>query len=632
MLRRPIFFTALICLVVLGLNCSGCNSSNSNQDAGPDGGSDGGLKGDGGTDSGIIVDGTDPGGITLDGGSGGLGDGVTLGPDGGIVLDSRQIDLHFAWIANNSAGTVSKFDTRTGKEVARYYTVIPQDGLGNPVANVDYTQHNSPSRTAIDLYGNVWIANRASALQGTVTKIANDEADCRHSLLDGGVRTSRDLNGDGVIQTNPSAGEFIIPSSATNPNTYDDCVLFSTPLGAPGGADTSEFGCNVKVRALAISRGAIESASAGDIWAGVYDENRFYKLNSTNGQIVTNPDGSQVIVQLTNNFRVDGCGTGGPYGAAVDSQQRMWTVPPGTAKLALIDTQTATLINDNITPPFTAGAYGIAVDGKDRVWLPGYGVGAFAYRYDHGPGLSPTPGTWTQFDFTTARSQIGTLFGQGRGIAVDDQNYAWMSGHYLSGTGSVAQLIGFNVEDGGVWPFPGDAGFIDATDSSSNTSIGVGIDSDNNIWVNNYSGNAMRIFRGDGGVYKTPQQSGTLYTYSDFTGYQLRHFTAPLGRFWRDFQGCGPSTAWLTVTWDATIPPSTAVKLFVRAAATQQALGSAPAYGPFNISPADLRSPPGPVPRTGWLRLEFQLTSTDGRSTPVLNSFHLTYTCQGGVP
>jgi hypothetical protein len=628
--RRPLFLIALACLIATGLNCSSCDK-NSNPDGGSlgDGGPDGGQGGDGGGDGGVIVDGTDPGGITLDGGRGGSGDGVTLGPDGGVILDSRQIDLHFAWIANNTAGTVSKYDTRTGKEVARYYTVIPQDGLGRSISNVDYTQHNSPSRTAIDLYGNVWIANRASGLQGTVTKIANDVLDCRQRP-DGGVTTSHDLNNDGVIDTNPANGEFIVPSNPADPNTYDDCVLFSTPVGAYGGS-TQEFGPNVKVRALAISKGAIESASAGDIWAGVFDENRFYKLNSTNGQIATNPDGGQVIVQLSSAFGPNS----GPYGAAVDSQQRLWTVPPGIAQLALIDTKTASLITDNITAPpgLNAGAYGIAVDGKDRVWLPGYGVGAYAYRYDHGPGLSAGTGTWTKFDLTAARSQIGTLFGEGRGIAVDDQGYVWMSGHYLSGTGGVAQLIGFNAEDGGVWNFPGGAGFIDATNipPSSNTSIGVGIDSDNNIWVNNYSGNAMRVYRADGGVQKTPQQMGTLYTYSDFTGYQLRHFTAPLGRFWRDFQGCSPNTGWLTVTWDATVPPNTAVKLFVRVAPTQAGLGGAPPYGPFNTSPASLQSPPGPVPRSHWIRLEFQLTSTDGRSTPVLNSFHLSYTCGGGA-
>jgi hypothetical protein len=621
MLRRPLFLILIGSLVACGLNCSSCDKANSPSDGGllPDGGSSDGGIGDLPRDSGIIVQGNDAGGITLDGGSGGYGSGVTLGPDGGVVLDSRQIDLHYAWIANSSAGTVSKFDTKTGNEVARYYTVVPRNGVGQLATNVDYSQHNSPSRTAIDLYGNVWIANRAPGLQGTVTKIANDVSDCRHGLPDGGVRTSRDLNNDGVIDTNPDAGEFIIPSSRTDPSTYDDCVLFSSSLGSDGG-DPAEFGPSVKMRALAISQGAIESASAGDIWAGHYEEQRFYKLNSTDGRIATFPDGGQIVVPL--GF--------GPYGAAVDRQQRLWAVPPGTARLALIDSRTATLINDNIVPPFTAGAYGIAVDGRDRVWLPGYGRGPYAYRYDHGPGLDAGTGTWTTFDFSTARSQIGSLFGEGRGIAVDDQGYAWMSSH-ISGTTSVAQLIGFNVEDGGVWRFPGDAGFIDATDSTSNTSIGVGIDSDNNIWVNNYSGTAMRIARTDGGVLKTPAQAGSLYTYSDFTGYQLRHFTAPLGRFWRDFQGCSPSTGWASVTWDATTPPRTAVQLFVRTAARLQDLGNAPAYGPFNASPADLRNTPGPVPRSEFIRVEFRLTSSDGLSTPVLNSFYLSYTCGGGI-
>jgi len=624
-MRRPLFFILLGSLVAGGLNCSSCDKSNpalDQVDAGDGGPSDGGP-GDLPSDSGILIDGSGGGGITLDGGSGGYGDGVTLGPDGGIVLDSRQIDLHYAWIANNSAGTVSKFDTKTGNEVARYYTVVPRDGVGQPVANVDYTQNNSPSRTAIDLYGNVWIANRASGLQGTVTKIANDLSDCRHGLPDGGIRTSRDLNRDGVIDTNPANGEFIIPSSRTDPSTYDDCVLFSTPLGAAGG-DPAEFGPSVKIRALAISKGAIESASAGDIWAGHFEGQKFYKLNSADGRIATFPDGGQVVVPL--GF--------GPYGAAVDSQQRMWVVPPGYAQLALIDTKTATLIRDDIVPPssMNAGAYGLAIDGRDRVWLPGYGRGPYAYRYDHGPGLDAGTGEWTRFDFSTARSQIGTLLGEGRGIAVDDQGYVWMSSHYRSGTGGVAQLIGFNAEDGGVWRFPNDAGFIDATDSTSNTSIGVGIDSDNNVWVNNYSGTAMRVARADGGVFKTPQQAGTLYTYSDFTGYQLRHFTAPLGRFWRDFQGCSSSTGWLTVTWDATTPPRTAVQLFVRTAARLQDLASAPAYGPFNTQPADLHAPPGPVPRSGFIRVEFHLTSSDGLSTPVLNSFHLSYTCTGGIP
>src|SRR5262249_34577768 len=253
-----------------------------------------------------------------------------------------------------------------------------------------------------------------------------------------------------VIDTDPAKGEFIIPSSATDPTTYDDCVLFSTPVGSGPGGD-------VKVRALAISQGAFETGSAGDIWAGVYSDQKFFKLNSVDGRILpVSPDGG---VSVSLSF--------GPYGAAVDRQQRLWTLPPGVAQLALIDTRTGRLVTDQIlpTPPVTtAGAYGIAIDGRDRVWLPGYGVGPYAYRYDHGPGLDAGIGTWTEFDFTAARSQTGSPFGQGRGIAVDDQGFVWMSGYYT--TSAVAQLIGFNAQDGGVKKF-GSADFIDATDGES---------------------------------------------------------------------------------------------------------------------------------------------------------------------
>src|SRR5262249_26009467 len=301
-MRKPVLFVlALAWVVGAGLHCGGCNNKpTSGSDGGPDGGpSDGGTDG-GANDGGNISGGVGPRGWVLDGGGGGSG-GVSVGPDGGLVLDTRSIDLHFAWIANSSQGWVSKFDTRSGKEVGRYFTDIPRDGQGGPQPSLTYNRPNSPSRTAIDLFGNVWIANRAPGLQGSMTKIANDVSDCRHSLPDGGANTSRDLNDDGVIDTDPAKGEFIIPSSATDPTTYDDCVLFSTPVGSGPGGD-------VKVRALAISQGAFETGSAGDIWAGVYSDQKFFKLNSVDGRILpVSPDGG---VSVSLSF--------GPYGAAVD--------------------------------------------------------------------------------------------------------------------------------------------------------------------------------------------------------------------------------------------------------------------------------------------------------------------------
>jgi hypothetical protein len=40
--------------------------------------------------------------------------------DGNLVLSVEEQEIYYAWIANHLEGMVSKLDTRTGKEVARY--------------------------------------------------------------------------------------------------------------------------------------------------------------------------------------------------------------------------------------------------------------------------------------------------------------------------------------------------------------------------------------------------------------------------------------------------------------------------------------------------------------------------------
>src|SRR5207302_10064581 len=134
---------------------------------------------------------------------------------GNVTLNTGTLEFHFMWIANSSQGTVSKYDTRTGKEVGRYYSVVPKDcsnSLGPPcdsgkITSLRGNAGNSPSRTAIDLYGDMWVANRYPGGQGSVTKIANDESSCIDRNKDGKIRTSKDLNGDGQISTNPADGE-----------------------------------------------------------------------------------------------------------------------------------------------------------------------------------------------------------------------------------------------------------------------------------------------------------------------------------------------------------------------------------------------------------------------------------------
>ncbi len=213
-----------------------------------------------------------------------------------------------------------------------------------------------------------------------------------------------------------------------------------------------------------------------------------------------------------------------------------------------------------------------------------------------------------------------------------------MSGHRAAfgGTTQVAQLIGFNSEDGGLFRFQfpdgGSADFIDATRADTFTSIGVGLDSNNNIWVNNFggaTGNAIRVSRDGGSVFYTASQPGNLYTYSDFTGYQLLHFTAPRGTFQRDYAGCDTPTEWGPVSWTGTTPPTTSIQLFVKIANTSSDLNSSsvPEYGPFNTSPADLVA--AGVPRAPFLRVLFVLQSPNRQTTPVLTSFSVTQRCIG---
>ncbi|MBC8069405.1 MAG: hypothetical protein IAG13_13800, partial [Deltaproteobacteria bacterium] len=69
-------------------------------------------------------------------------------------------DFSFIWVANSQEGTVSKIDTQSLEEVGRYRTRADANG--------------SPSRTSVNLNGDVAVANRT----GGVVKIISDVASC----------------------------------------------------------------------------------------------------------------------------------------------------------------------------------------------------------------------------------------------------------------------------------------------------------------------------------------------------------------------------------------------------------------------------------------------------------------------
>ena len=90
-----------------------------------------------------------------------------------------EVEFSYIWVANSAEGTVSKIDTATLTEVGRY--IVRPDSAGNP------------SRTSVNLSGDVAIANRA----GDITKIYAREDDCQ------------DTNGMLGIQTSTGAGDVL---------------------------------------------------------------------------------------------------------------------------------------------------------------------------------------------------------------------------------------------------------------------------------------------------------------------------------------------------------------------------------------------------------------------------------------
>ncbi|HEX8697362.1 MAG TPA: hypothetical protein VF815_00865, partial [Myxococcaceae bacterium] len=210
-MRRSLLLLAFTALIYGGCQCAEPDgvkppwdpNNPGNTDGGsggPDGGgNNGGPDGGGGpifdSDAGTTIV-IPPGNFQLDGGGlpGSGGENVQTDPEGNIILGGGRTELSFAWIANNDRNTVSKYDTRpfplTGdggvdagfimREVGRYHAAIPTDGRPRSDGGIGYpnglrgNEGHNPSRTAVDLFGDVWVANRAANIQGSVTKIANN--------------------------------------------------------------------------------------------------------------------------------------------------------------------------------------------------------------------------------------------------------------------------------------------------------------------------------------------------------------------------------------------------------------------------------------------------------------------------
>ena len=386
-----------------------------------------------------------------------LGDGETdTGPEPPV-----EVEFSYIWIANSDPGTVSKIDTQTGTEVARYATG-PNDQA-------------EPSRTSVNLLGDVAVSNRGSEIGGFggVTKIVAREEDCQ------------DRNNNGSIETSSGPNDVL-------PWGEDECVLWNLLIPS----DIFEHGPRPTAWEGKLAANNMPDPNPR-LWVSWYafEENvaRVHRLDGATGQI-----------QDTVDVPWNGLDYG-PYGGAVNADGDFWVLGWQLGPLVRIDGDTLEVERIELPPQPSKDpmlSYGMALDQFGNPWLSSRGV---AMKWDIAT---------SQWQNVVTGNQLM------RGMMVDRENRLWLA-----------------VDDTGASNGCG-LGLIDAASNTviaeaielpgCATPVGVSIDVEGFVWVVDQTvGSAFKI---NPDTFTTELVVDGLedpYTYSDMTGAGLNLVVNP---------------------------------------------------------------------------------------------------------
>jgi streptogramin lyase len=608
--------------------------------------------------------------------------GVGLDENGDLVLDRRFKQTGYMWIANTldpggsakgcsyarrivdnqpkdldpklypyCRGTISKIDTGSMKEVARYFTTTCS-AKGGSTGCLDVNGKpflrefaHAPSRTAVDFNFDVWVANRAFGGQPSATKIASDPADCIDRNKNLKIDTSRDLDGDGKITVDcngdgkPDDAKTVctLPGLAGKGPEFlgddDECILFTVAYGDPPSPtnpkDLGDIG-----RSICLDSGK-SNVGASSAWVGTHTRpsygrgnNRFYKINGATGKI-------EASVEMPTGHS--------PYGCTADGHNVIWSTS-GAGTLAFHNALAPHQVGPLLTSPKVlhpshpqaatkqgvSWHYGITADDEGKIWLGGASsCRVLRYRPDRQSFAAFHKGSWTVIHVPLKAAYT-------RGIAADLRGKVWIAGN----AGYLLRL------DESIADAPPGKDFIehDRTASadiwplSASGVSGAGVDIAGNVWGIGGNGIASRLDVDDKGLVANPPTGTTKkvavgaspYTYSDFTGYGLQNFVRPQGRYVYRVTPCpdGQLGRWKQVSWRATTPAGTSVTLRARSGSSDATMGSW--LGPHTSSPALLDKgaiiPLSPNPAR-FLEVEFTLKTDLNSVSPILHDFDVAFDC-----
>jgi len=415
-----------------------------------------------------------------------------------LQLFKKGITLPFIWVPNQE-NTVSKVDTVTGKELGRYRT-CPQDVNGQP------------SRTTVDLDGNVWLGNRNA---GTVVKVGLYEN-----------RQYIDRNGNGIIETSIDVNEDgDITGNEILPWGEDECILFEVVLipGHEGAYSPGEYTGPYRNDWTFPGPRSIAVDAYNNVWVGCYGSYMFYYIDGKTGAILQTVDVSPWHHT--------------PYGAVVDANGVLWSSGRDANNILRLESSTVPPTVSIIDMGHTV--YGLGLDYGGHLFASGWEQSNFS-KVDISTGVK----IWTK-----------ACPYQSRGVACTSDNNVWIAN---SGPGTVTRYD----NDGNVL----------ATIPVGDQPTGVAVDTLGKVWVCNLGDEYIkRIDPATNAVdlSKAIIGSGGHYSYSDMTGIVSGTITTRVGNWTVVYDSRLTSTSWRTISWNSYELEGTSVKVKARSSNDQ---------------------------------------------------------------
>lgn len=440
--------------------------------------------------------------------------------------------LPIMYIANSGEDTISKLNTTTNAETARYrswFGPAGQQGFVNHPNN-GFTGP-APSRSAVDADGNCYVGNRGFSTPGTLMKILNSGFIDRNG--NGTLDTSVDTNMNNVID--PAE---ILPMADNNPangavdqaEILDERVAWIVPIAA----------ANALVRSVSI-------APDGAIWVGLYNNRTYQSYSSVTGS----PIGVPISTATPHSHT--------PYGSLVFSNGDLYSASLGN-NLGKLTTGTGAWTSFT----HSASDYGIGI-GNDpnngnspMVILGGQGISSF-FKFNT---------TTNAFSFPA--SGITPL-----GVSVDSNNDIFCSD--AVGGGQFSGCSKFRPDGSLLWSSPAQTG------AASSSQRGVIVDANGNVWTVNPENDNVSKFDGVTGAPLGVFPVGDFpYTYSDASGSSFIQ-TNPTGTWDVVFDAGERSSKSVVVSWNGTTANGSIIEVVADASDVISTVGG---FNPSAATPA----------------------------------------------